>query len=230
MTIRTNNQFQLVVEWTALFFDQIIDSSHFEDHSNCQQDAEPFKRSLSWLCVVHFIAWHYSYFKWHQGSRIKEVRCCWQQIVSSSLNWNKQKYLIFKIPATFLRLCKSLSAIVWFGSISICTLLAIIITAWVWQRWEHTPTLTTVDTYYYPISKVPFPAVTLCNINIVYRSTMENQFLKRMWVKQSLFVTLVNVWFRSFVLNCKSEMRLDIMSPLLEMCLVFWIHWCGRER
>lgn len=38
----------------------------------------------------------------------------------------------------------------------------------VWNRFTNTPTVTTVETINNPISEVPFPAVTVCNINKVH--------------------------------------------------------------
>lgn len=38
----------------------------------------------------------------------------------------------------------------------------------VWIRFVNTPTVTTVETINNPISEVPFPAVTVCNINKVH--------------------------------------------------------------
>lgn len=44
----------------------------------------------------------------------------------------------------------------------------------VWHRYDTTPTITTVETTNYPIWNVPFPAVTICNVNKVYRPAAEN--------------------------------------------------------
>jgi amiloride-sensitive sodium channel len=40
----------------------------------------------------------------------------------------------------------------------------------VWEEYLHSPTVTTVDSTSYPIWKVPFPAIAVCNINKVSRS------------------------------------------------------------
>lgn len=39
----------------------------------------------------------------------------------------------------------------------------------VWRRNDSTPFITTIESTSYPIWNVPFPAVTVCNINKVYR-------------------------------------------------------------
>lgn len=77
-----------------------------------------------------------------------------------------------------IRFAKCFSIIVWGGVITIAFLLSILMTIWIWQRSQNTPTLTTIDTYYYPIWNVPFPAVTFCNINVVYRPAMEQLMRK----------------------------------------------------
>uniref|UniRef100_A0A336KF41 CSON009762 protein n=1 Tax=Culicoides sonorensis TaxID=179676 RepID=A0A336KF41_CULSO len=50
----------------------------------------------------------------------------------------------------------------------------------VWIRFVNTPTVTTVETINNPISEVPFPAVTICNINKVHYPNTEGvrQILK----------------------------------------------------
>lgn len=36
-----------------------------------------------------------------------------------------------------------------------------------WQKWEESPVLTSIDTNHYPLNEVDFPAVTICNVNKV---------------------------------------------------------------
>ncbi|XP_046649312.1 pickpocket protein 28-like [Daphnia pulicaria] len=36
-----------------------------------------------------------------------------------------------------------------------------------WQKWEQSPLLTSVETHLYPLKNIPFPAVTICNVNKV---------------------------------------------------------------
>lgn len=88
-------------------------------------------------------------------------------------------FLIFLFLSS-IQMLKWLSLLVWIISILFCAIFALIITIWIWQRLQSTPTLITIDSLYYPISNTPFPSVTLCNMNIVYRSSMENNFLNKM--------------------------------------------------
>ncbi|KAJ9578620.1 hypothetical protein L9F63_005110 [Diploptera punctata] len=44
----------------------------------------------------------------------------------------------------------------------------------VWSRFQDSPTVTNVETTNYPIWNIPFPAVTLCNNNQVYKPTVEH--------------------------------------------------------
>lgn len=88
--------------------------------------------------------------------------------------------LFFISVQSFIRMLKWLSIIVWITSFLFCAIFALIITTWIWQRCHNTPTLTTIESLYYPVSNLPFPSLTLCNMNIVHRSSMEKNFLSKM--------------------------------------------------
>lgn len=77
-------------------------------------------------------------------------------------------------------MAKCSSVIFWGGTILSCIFLAILMITLITQRFQKTPILNTVDTYHYPIAKVKFPAVTLCNLNVVYRPAME-KILKKLY-------------------------------------------------
>lgn len=47
----------------------------------------------------------------------------------------------------------------------------------VWQKWEQSPILTSVETQLYPLKNVPFPAVTICNVNKVSESKLYEAIL-----------------------------------------------------
>lgn len=68
---------------------------------------------------------------------------------------------------------KVVHVIIWGGSFLAGIILLLILLNLIWQRSGKTPTITTIDTYYHPIWDVPFPAVTLCNINKVHRSSLQ---------------------------------------------------------
>jgi amiloride-sensitive sodium channel len=38
-----------------------------------------------------------------------------------------------------------------------------------WNKWETSPVYMSVDTTAYPISNIPFPAVSICSVNKVVR-------------------------------------------------------------
>jgi len=42
-----------------------------------------------------------------------------------------------------------------------------------WTRYVGTLTRTSVETNHYPTWRLPFPAVTLCNVNRIFRSKAE---------------------------------------------------------
>lgn len=69
---------------------------------------------------------------------------------------------------------KILSVIIWGGACLIGIAFAIILIDLFWTRFETTPTITTIESYYYPIWNVPFPAVTVCNNNKVYEPATKN--------------------------------------------------------
>lgn len=50
-----------------------------------------------------------------------------------------------------------------------------------WDRYVGTPTRTSVETNHYPTWRLPFPAVTLCNANRIFRSKAE-ALVSELWV------------------------------------------------
>jgi hypothetical protein len=42
-----------------------------------------------------------------------------------------------------------------------------------WANYVGNPMITSVETIYYPTWSLPFPAVTLCNVNHIFRSKAE---------------------------------------------------------
>lgn len=79
---------------------------------------------------------------------------------------------IFFEQNSTIRLAKCSSVFFWGGTILNCILLAILMVTLIWDRMQQRPILNTVVPNY-PIAKVKFPAVTFCNINVVYRPAME---------------------------------------------------------
>lgn len=70
-------------------------------------------------------------------------------------------------------LAKSFSFIFWGGALSIGIVVLCVMGGLVLHRSNKTPTLTMIDTYYYPIHEVSFPAVTFCNLNVFHRSSLQ---------------------------------------------------------
>lgn len=69
---------------------------------------------------------------------------------------------------------KLLSLTIWASACVMGAVFAIVLMGLVWDRFQTTPTITTVETNNYPIWNVPFPAVTICNINKVYAPATKN--------------------------------------------------------
>ncbi|XP_037044653.1 sodium channel protein Nach-like [Bradysia coprophila] len=72
------------------------------------------------------------------------------------------------------RLRKLISLTVWASAVIVGAVFAIVLMGLVWNRFQTTPTITTVETNNYPIWNLPFPAVTICNINKVYAPAAQN--------------------------------------------------------
>lgn len=83
--------------------------------------------------------------------------------LNMNLHLNRQK-----------RLNKLLSLIIWSSAVLMGAVFAIVLMGLVWDRFQTTPTITTVETNNYPIWNVPFPAITICNINKVYAPATKN--------------------------------------------------------
>ena len=58
------------------------------------------------------------------------------------------------------------------AGIMVCTL---------WADYVDDPIITSVDTNYYPTWRLPFPALTLCNVNHIFRSKAE-VLVSKLWV------------------------------------------------
>ena len=63
------------------------------------------------------------------------------------------------------------------------------------DKWQKSPVLVSFDSTVTPISEIPFPAVTICNMNKVRKSRVEHVEKKRLlypkddyWEKEELFV------------------------------------------
>lgn len=58
---------------------------------------------------------------------------------------------------------------IWSSTLIVGIISSILMMKSTWNRFEKTPTITAVDSYDYPIWHVPFPAITMCSINKVYK-------------------------------------------------------------
>jgi hypothetical protein len=41
-----------------------------------------------------------------------------------------------------------------------------------WKKWEDSPVLMSLDSNRYPLKNIPFPAVTICNVNKVSKTKL----------------------------------------------------------
>lgn len=86
-----------------------------------------------------------------------------------------ENFTEFKTATTrHQKITKLISVMFWALACILGTGFALTLMYLVWLRYDTTPTITTVETTNYPIWNVPFPAVTICNVNKVYRPAAEN--------------------------------------------------------
>lgn len=62
-----------------------------------------------------------------------------------------------------------LSLLIWVTACILGIVFAVILIMLVYERFQSTPTITTVETNNFPIWNVQFPAVTICNNNKVFK-------------------------------------------------------------
>ncbi|XP_048509629.1 uncharacterized protein LOC105687428 [Athalia rosae] len=72
---------------------------------------------------------------------------------------------------------------------------SIILMCLVWQRFQQTPTVTTIDTTSHPIWELAFPSVTICNFNKIYLPKMKK--LRRDFENLGLNDTEIENFFQS---------------------------------
>lgn len=58
-----------------------------------------------------------------------------------------------------------------------------------WQKWEDSPVLMSLDSNRYPLKNIPFPAVTICNVNKVSKKRLLNVLSTqpRLYIKMKCF-------------------------------------------
>lgn len=130
---------------------------------------------------------------------------------------------------SYILLAKSFSLLIWGGSIAVGLLLAIVMTNLVWQRSQSTPTLTTVNDYYYPIYNVKFSAITLCNNNVAYRPAVE-QITKLMYANEFNFYIKSSIYSNKSInssktIFCGIKRSRDSMKRQLEKYSHPWMWW-----
>lgn len=72
------------------------------------------------------------------------------------------------------RFMSSLSFVIWLSACVLGVVFGVILILLVYDRFQLTPTITTVETNNFPIWNVKFPAVTICNNNKVYGPAAKN--------------------------------------------------------
>lgn len=63
---------------------------------------------------------------------------------------------------------------IWTNACIIGICVGVILLKLIWIRYENQPMITSIESNYYPIQKVDFPIVTICNVNKVYEPATKN--------------------------------------------------------
>ena len=56
----------------------------------------------------------------------------------------------------------------------VCISSALYMLMFVLFKFQENPTMTRVESFFYEVATVPFPAITLCNVNRIFRSKAKN--------------------------------------------------------
>jgi len=56
-----------------------------------------------------------------------------------------------------------------------------------WQKWDESPVLTSLDSNYFPLANIPFPAVTICNVNKVSKKKLLRAMENPKWLQWFLY-------------------------------------------
>lgn len=140
-----------------------------------------------------------------------------------------------------------ISRVLWFLSCIAGIMCAVIMGSLVWRRFKINPTITTIATTNHPIWEVPFPSVTICNINKVYapnavnitRLLMEKGVsLERIYKFFELIPNLINPEYVdseflsiSAILQGMNYTTETLMSEIAQPCdkLLRKCFWKGKE-
>lgn len=86
-------------------------------------------------------------------------------------------YIFFSIFRQ-IAMAKLITVIVWTSSVIANIYLVVYLFEFSLTRALNTPTVTTIENTNHPVFRIPFPAVTLCNCNIVHRSSVQTLLQK----------------------------------------------------
>lgn len=106
---------------------------------------------------------------WLQSLTETTSRFCTETTLHGIRNILDAVHQISSQTATRLqKLYNVISLVIWCSAFCAGTVFAVILMRLILERFQRTPTITTVETNNYPIWNVEFPAVTICNNNKVY--------------------------------------------------------------
>lgn len=138
--------------------------------------------------------------------------------------------------------------LVWTVTVSLSLAFAFVMMHLAWDKYQTLPTITTIETYTYPIWNLRFPAVTICNVNKVYAPRAEkfvkklkiaglNEERSRNFLRQlSRLITpadVSDVFADAFAALKRLNYTIEhMMYELMEPCelMIRKCHWLDRNR
>ncbi|GLV32754.1 hypothetical protein CBL_00539 [Carabus blaptoides fortunei] len=109
----------------------------------------------------------------------------------------------------------------WITVQCLCFALCLWLMAIHWFRYQSRPTVTTIKSTAYPISDIPFPAVTVCNSNLVYKKNIDVyvDILKNKGVNE----TLIEKYFNqlNYLIQLDTSNGNDNLSDFAEVQQIF---------
>ena len=77
-----------------------------------------------------------------------------------------------------------LERLFWIIVVTAFLLLGIFLTSRIVKKWQTSPIITTIETTHYPLTKVPFPAVTICPNYKGIKGKVATEICNRKWLKE----------------------------------------------
>ncbi|XP_063242547.1 sodium channel protein Nach-like [Bacillus rossius redtenbacheri] len=111
------------------------------------------------------------------------------------------------------------SRVLWLVTCSGGLLAAVYLISCVWVQYNTSPTITSIESTHFPIWNIPFPAVTICNVNKVHLSAVRS-----LYSDYALNLTLKEDDYLSFVQQLAEIIQPEQASTFMELEKVLLKH------